>query len=362
MAILKKLDTYIIGKYLSTIFFVVLIFSLISIVIDFSEHLSNFTKHKLSAWYVITHYYAVFVFAINGLLLPLYALIAVVFFTSRMASNSEIISIFNAGASFNRLLRPYLVASGLVALLHLTLNHFVIPEGNGVRVKFVNSYIDRNPDTGQSFRVHLFVSPTSKIYVERFNKQDSTGSNFTLESFKDNKITSILNARTVRWKAPPHLWTLEDYNIHTFDSLKETIVSGIKMDSSINFTPQDFVSLNLSQEAMNSLDLQRHIDRQRARGAGGFERYQIELHRRTADAVSIIILSIIGLAIAARKVRGGMGLHLAFGVAIGAIFIVLMQFSATFVTNGNMNPLLGVWIPNIIFSVVAVWLVARAQK
>ncbi len=359
---MKKIDKYIIGKYLKTILFCILIFSLISGAIDISEKLDDIIEDNLSFGFFVKEYFIYFIMFINGQLMPLYALIAVIFFTSRMAYNSEIISILNAGVSFGRLLRPYIISAIIVCIVHLCLNHFIIPLGSEKRVAFSNKYLKSNNDKAKTKQVHMFINPNEKIYLDTYNKRDSSGNNFSLEILKDGKIESILSATSIKWKEPPSLWTLRNYNIHTFNGLNESIVSGMKMDTTINFTPEDFVNFGDSQQAYSSIELQRYINKQRARGAGGFERYQIELHRRTSDAITIIILTLIGVALASRKVRGGMGLHLALGAGIGSLFIVMMQFSATFVTNGGLDPLLGVWIPNIIFSIVAAFLVFNAQK
>ncbi len=361
---LKILDRYIIAKYIGTFLFVVLIFSLIAVIIDFSQNVEEFIDEKLPAWQVAHEYYLNFIVFINGLLWPLFALISVIFFTSRLASNSEIISILNAGVSFRRIMRPYLLAGGAIALVHLALNHFVIPVSNETRLDFFHSYIMKESDRGNTRDVHMFIAPDTKIYVRDYFKQDSFARNFRIEYFKGNKLTSFIEADEARWKGAPNKWQLSNYEIHQFDGLRDTIVVGgsEKLDTVFNFTPADFVRYDDTREMIPSQRLSEFIDEERSRGVGRTKIYEIELYRRTADPFTIIIVTFIGMSLASRKVRGGMGLHLALGIVLGAVFIFLSKFSITFATNKALPAMLGVWIPNIVFALIALLLVAKAQK
>ena len=361
---LKKLDWYIIKKYLSTFFFTALIISLISIIIDFSDKVEDFIEEPVTVMQIIQEYYLNFLPYINSLLWPLYALIAVVFFTSRMAFNSEIISILNAGISFRRLMVPYLAAASVVAGLHLVGNHIVIPESNKVRLDFEHTYIWKHDDKGKKNDVHLFISPGTKVYIRYYKKMQNIARDFKIEKIENNKLVYFLKANTAKWIEPPNKWRLSDYEIRTFDGLKETIELGMgkHIDTTLNLTPDDFVSFLNQKEMMNTRELRKFINVSRERGLGNTKTYEVEIHRRTAEPFTIFILTIIGLAVAARKVRGGMGLHLAIGITIGAIYIFLSKFSITFATNESLPPLLGVWVPNILFSLVAIFLVSKAQK
>lgn len=361
---LKILDRYIIKKYLGTFSFVILIFSLIAVIIDFSQNVEEFIDEKLPAGRVIREYYLNFVIFINGLLWPLFALISVIFFTSRLASNSEIISILNAGVSFRRIMRPYLMASGFLVFTHLLLNHFIIPISNETRLDFFHAYIMKESDRGSTRDVHMFIAPDTKIYVRDYFKRDSFARNFRIEYFDGNRMTGFIEADEARWKGPPNKWQLSNYEIHTFAGLRDTIVVGgrEKLDTTFNFTPADFVRYDDTREMIPSHRLSAFIDEELRRGVGNTKIYQIELYRRTADPFTILIVTFIGMSLASRKVRGGMGLHLALGVALGAIFIFLAKFSITFATNEALSPLLGVWIPNLIFLFIAILLIAKAQK
>jgi len=361
---LKILDRYIIKKFLGTFFFVVLIFSMIAVIIDFSQNVEEFIDEKLGPWQVSSEYYFNFIVFINGLLWPLFAMIAVIFFTSRMAFNSEIIAILNAGVSFRRFIRPYLIAGGLLACLHLVLNHFVIPVSNKTRLDFFHAYIVQESDKGNTRDVHMFVDSHTKIYVRDYFKRDSFARNFRLERIDDNRLTSYIEADEARWDGKTGKWQLTNYEIHTFDGQKEGIVVGgkEKLDTALLLTPEDFVRYDDTREKIPSNRLSAFIDEERRRGVGNTKGYEIELYRRTADPVTLLIVTLIGVAMASRKVRGGMGLHLALGIVLGAVFVFVAKFSITFATNEALPAILGVWLPNIFFGALAMFLVAKAQR
>jgi len=361
---MKKLDRYIIRKYFNTFFYVVLIFSLISIIIDFSENVEEFIDEHLGAGQVLREYYLNFILYINGLLWPLFALISVIFFTSRMAYNSEIIAMLNAGMSFRRLMRPYLLAASVIMVLHLIGNHFFIPLGNKQKIDFEHKYVWKERDQGRTRDVHMFISPGTKIYVRDYFKRDSFARHFRLETFEDDELRLMIRAEKARWMGPPNHWQLSDYLIRTFDGMKETIVNGAgqKLDTTLNLRPEDFVRYENTKETIPSHKLVTFIEEERQRGVGNTRLYEIELYRRTADPVTILIVTIIGVALASRKVRGGLGLHLALGVGLGAIFIFLSKFSITFANSQAIPALLGVWLPNLVFGALCVVLVWKAQK
>jgi lipopolysaccharide export system permease protein len=361
---LPKLDRYIIKKFLSTFFFAVLIFTMISVIIDFSEKVEKFIESAITKHEIYLEYYPGFIGYIAGLLWPLYTLIAVIFFTSRMAYNSEIISIFNAGVSFRRLMRPYLIAASIIAIMHLLGNHYFIPVGNTLRLDVEHAYIWTNNDKGKTQDVHMFLSPDTKIYINYYRKSDSTARKFRLEHFKGNELAYLLKANTAEWIGPPDKWRLKNYEIRTFDGMEESLVigKGKQKDTTLNLTPADFVDYKEQHMMMTSPVLKEYINNQKSRGVGNTKKYEIEFHRRTAEPFTIFILTIIGMAIAARKVRGGIGLHLALGVGIGALFIFFSRFAVVFAAGQVIPVLIGIWLPNFLFSLVAIYLVRNAQK
>lgn len=362
---LKTLDRYILGKFLSTFFFTVLIFTLISVFIDFSEKVEKFITEPITRREILLIYYPGFIVFIAKILWPLYTLIAIIFFTSRMAGNSEILSIFNAGVSFRRLMRPYFAGAGVLMIIFLLGSHFFVPWISKLRLEVVHTHIDKNADKGRTTNVHMFTAPNEKIFVQQFRKADSTARNFRMERFDSTGLVFLLQADQARYLGgPPHRWQVKNYVIRTFDGTDEEIVwgRGTEMDTTINLHPRDFVDYQEQQAMMTTPELLRFIRQQKERGAGNTRKYESELHTRTAEAFTILILTVIGMAVAARKVRGGIGLHLAVGIALGALYVVLSRFAIVFATGETLPVLIGIWMPNIIFGAVALYLIAKAQK
>ncbi|MCB0529749.1 MAG: LptF/LptG family permease [Lewinellaceae bacterium] len=361
---LKVLDNYIIRKYFSTFFFSLLICTLISVAIDFSDKVKQFIEKTCTLYEIVFDYFSGFILHMAGLLMPLYTLIAVVFFTSRLAFNSEILSILNAGVSFRRLLQPYLIAGSAIALLHFFLNHFIVPEFNKSRLLFERTYVwTTGQDKGKTSNVHFLVAPDTKVFIRGYNKNSKSASGLRLEKFVGSRIVSILEADNASWKGEPNRWQLNSYSIRNFNGLHEDYRKfNTPLDTAINLAPEDFTWYHNQNEEMTTVELLDAIARDRSRGLSNSRQYEIEFHRRTADAFTNIILTIIGLAIAGRKVRGGMGLHLAVGIGIGAGFILLSKFAVSFASSGTVPIMLGMWIPNIIFLGIAIWLAGKAQK
>jgi lipopolysaccharide export system permease protein len=295
---------------------------------------------------------------------PLFALLAVIFFTSRLARNSEIISILSAKVSYSRLLRPYMISAGILSTLLWIGNNYVIPNSNLKKNEFESKYIRSSAKQSISTNIHIWVNKTDKIYIRSYSAFDSSGRSFRLERFKNNELIYALKSNRISFVGRPHLWRLEGYEERKFDGMKETLLiqTTAQKDTSINIVPEDFTKYTKQMEVMNTSDLKSYLASERNRGIDSGKKYVIELYRRTADPFTIFILTLIGVAIASRKVRGGMGFHLAAGVIIGAVYVILSKFSTTFSTNMNFSPSLGVWTPNIFFSMVAWYLVKTAQK
>jgi lipopolysaccharide export system permease protein len=362
---LKKLDWYIIGKFLSTFFFTVLIFSMVSLIIDFSEKIERFIESDISKMEIAFEYFPTFLLFILGFLWPMLTLIAVIFFTGRMANNSEIISILNAGVSFWRFLRPYLISAAFLSMLYVVGIHYIIPWGNAHRTNLERVYFNRNRDVGKTQNVHMFVAPNTKVFMTHFSKRDSSARNFRIEYFQDNKLTSLTKARSARYiHGDTAFWQLSNYEIRTFDGEDETLLLGGRktLDTVLNLTPIDFIEYGNQQSAMSTPELLGHLRKQRERGSGNIRRYEVELARRTAEPFTIFILTLIGVAVAGRKTRGGMGAQLALGIFIGALFVFLSRFASTLTASPNIPVYLGMWMPNIIFFAAALFFVAKAQR
>jgi lipopolysaccharide export system permease protein len=363
---LKKLDWYIIGKFLRTFFFAVLIFSMVSVIIDFSEKVERFIESDITKFEIAFEYFPTFLLFILGLLWPMLTLIAVIFFTGRMANNSEIISILNAGVSFRRLLRPYMFTAGFLTVLYVIGINFLIPIGNAHRTELERVYFGRNKDDGKTANVHMFVAPNTKVFMTHYSKRDSSARNFRIEHIVDNKLVSLTKARTAEYiHGDTAYWRLNNYEIRNFNGDEEELIIGgsrSSIDTILNLKPEDFFDFRERRTALSTPELIQFIRQQRTRGAGNVRRYEIELARRSAQPFTIFILTLIGVSVAGRKVRGGMGIQLALGILIGALFVFLSQFASTISTDANLPVYLGMWMPNIIFSAAALYFVVTAQR
>ena len=361
---IKKLDWYIASKFLKTFFFVALIFTLISLVISFSEKVDNYIEKKLSAATVFYEFYLNFIPWINGLLWPLFGLIAVIFFTSKMASNSEIITSYSGGVSFYRFFMPYLACGLLLSMIHLVGNHTIIPLSNKKRVRFENKNFNSNNNIeGETRNIHLFLNKNTKIYIQQFIQSDSIGMGFAMETIVEGELKRELIAEKIELGKKQGTWRIINFIDRTIDKdgFKQTIQKGFVKDTILNFQIEDFLRERSLKDMMTSKDLKAFIASTKSKGSTGYKEMEIELYRRTSDAFAVLIMTVIGFTIASRKVRGGIGLHLAMGAFIGAIFIIMSKFSTTFAKDSNF-PLLGVWIPNILFILISFWLIKKAQK
>ena len=361
---LKTLDRYIIRNYLSSFAFVMVMLIAIACVIDLGEKIGDFKKENLPFKVIFVDYYLNFIPHISALLFPLIALISVVFFTSRMAYNSEIISILNAGVSFQRLMRPYLFGATILACIHLVFNHFIVPNGNKKRLEVEHQHVWKHLDRGKTDNVHLFLNPQTAVFIGSYRKSDTTMRDFRIEKFdKNGQLASVLKAESGSWKGAPNHWKFQNLQRRYFNGLSENLqLNIVELDTTIDILPDDFVRYTNQNEMMTTSELNYEVQKLERRGVGNTKNYEIEVHRRTSEPFTILILTIIGMALAARKVRGGMGLHLALGIGIGAIFIFLSKFAVTFATQPGVATWFGVWIPNFVFGALAVYLVAKAQK
>lgn len=362
---LTILDRYIIKKYLGTFFFSCFLITMASIVIDFSSKINKFIDKDLTFKEILVDYYLNFIPWINGLLWPLFALISVVFFTSRLARNTEIIPMLGSGISFNRLVVPYLISSSLIAGALWYGTNYLIPITTKHKNEFEAEYLSRSKKQNLSNNIHFFISPDAKIFIKHYKNRDSTAQNFRLENYNSQGVlTNLIQADKISFKELPDIWTLEKYVKRGFDDMEESIVlmESEKLDTALNFKPSDFVHYTKQMEMMTTTELKDYINVEESRGLDNTKKYHIELQRRMADPFTIIIMTLIGMAVASKKVRGGMGLHLAMGVVIGSAYVLLSKFSKTFAENLSVSAEIGMWAPNLVFALIAIVLIFRAQK
>jgi len=358
-------DRYIIRQYFVTFFFSAFLFTIIALAIDFSERIDNFVKNALPVSQVISEYYLNFIPWINGILWPLFALISVVFFTARLAKNSELIAMLSAGMSFRRLLRPYMLSACTLAVIHFFGSHIFIPDGNKTFINFDNTYIHPGNARTKTDNIHIFLTPDSRIFIRNYRSRDTSMREVFLERFDSTVLTTLIKAENMKLYKQPNTWRLSDYEIRTFqaDRTESILVSNDDfLDTTLNLEPRDFVRYINEAEMMTTPEIQEFIAYERSKGLDAGRKMASEVHRRSADPYTIIVLTIIGAAVAARKVRGGVGVHLASGIIIGAVYILMSRFALTFASQLDINAALAVWLPNICFTLIAIWLVFRAQK
>lgn len=355
------IDRYIIRKFLLTFFLSIFLFSFIAVVIDLTEKVDDFIEKAVPLSEVVFGYYFNFLPYIDALLSPLFIFISVIFFTSRMAYRMEIVALLASGVSFYRFIVPYFISATLLAGLLLYANHFLVPNTNKKRLAFEYTFID-NPYRNLDRNIYLQVEKDKFVYMENFAPRDNAGYKFSYEIISEGKLQYKLRADKIEWREKEKEWRLRNYSICEYKEFGENIRKGTSLDTLLNFEPKDFFQRVNVKEEMNTPALIQQIETMQQRGVENISYYLIELYRRTADAFTVFILVLIGVALASRKVRGGSGLHIAMGIALSASFIIFTRFSTTFATNGNLSPFLSVWIPNVIFGALAVWLLLRAPK
>jgi len=359
---LKKLDLYIIRKFLGTFFFSLVLILSIAVVLDLTEKLDDFFEKGAPTKAIIFDYFLNFIPYFANLFTPLFVFISVIFFTSKMAYQSEIIAILSSGVSFKRLMFPYFVGASVIVLFSFFLGAYVIPPANKDRLAFEALYLKNKKEAGLN-SVHMQIAPGSFIYMHNFYSLRQVGDYFTIETFDGKKLKSKLVAQNIDYDTTNGHWKIKDYLLREFlPDGKMRITKGTVIDTVLNMRPSDFKTERKFFETMNSWELRTHIDEQLERGLGNVEEFEIELERRIASPFSAFILTLIGVSLASRKVRGGMGLHIGIGIALSFAYILFMTISTTFAVNGNMSPWVAVWIPNFVFAGIAVFLYIRAPK
>ncbi len=359
---IRRMDWYIIKKFLGTYFFAIALIISIAVVFDVNEWIDNFINNKAPVKAIIFDYYANFIPYFSNLFSPLFVFISVIFFTSKLAENSEIIAMMSTGMSFKRLLRPYMISAAIISIMTYGMGAYVIPRGNVTRLNFEDRYKKKKK---QEYVRNVQVEVDSGViaYMERYENYNKTAYRFSLDKFVDKKLVSHLTARSATYDtATVHKWTLKNYMIREMDGMKETITKGDRLDSIIKMEPQDFLIMKGQQETMTSSELSAYIERQRRRGFANIKEFEIEYHKRIAMSFASFILTIIGVSLSSRKVKGGMGMYLGAGLALSFSYILFQTVSATFAVNGNASPFLAVWVPNIVYTFIAIYLYRKAPR
>jgi lipopolysaccharide export system permease protein len=358
--ILKRIDRYIIVKFLGTYFLSIALIISIAVVFDITEKLDDFFGNKIPLKIIVFDYYANFIPYFSTLFSPLFVFISVIFFTSKMAENTEIIAILSSGISFGRMMVPYFISAFIIAGMTFTLNSYVIPKENIIRLEFENKYIKkRSVDAANN--IQMEVEPGVILYLERYDKNRKKGFGLSLERFDDKKLVSRMTAANVDWDTL-YQWKANNYLIRHFEGLTETIEKGTSIDTIIPIQPSDFLITRGMQEQMTLGELKAYLDKQKARGVGNVKEFELEYHKRFAFPFAAFILTLIGVSLSSQKKRGGMGINIGIGLVLSFSYIMLFTVSSTFSINGNMSPALAMWITNIIYLPIGIFLYVRAPK
>ena len=355
----KTIDRYIIRKFLGTYVFAIILLLAIVVIFDINEKLDAFLKAPLHA--TIVDYFLNFIPYFANQFAPLFTFIAVIFFTSKLAMHNEIVAMLSSGMSFRRLLRPYMVSAAVIAAASFVLSAYIIPPANVKRINYTNTYV-KNKRVDYGANIMLMVAPNEIAYINRYDNITKTGIRFSLESFdKDKRLVSRLTATSIRWDTL-YIWRVNDYVIRDFRDGREYISKGMSLDTIIPFEPRDFLIAVNDCEKMTTPALARYVERQKERGVANIRTFEVEYHRRFAMTAAAFILTIIGMSLSSRKVKGGMGLNIGIGLVLSFGYILFMTVTQTFALSGLTSAMVAMWIPNVLFSLIALVLYIRARR
>ena len=359
-----RIDRYIMWQFLSTYIFLIAIIITIAVIFDYNEKIDKISSSHASWNKIIFDYYANFIPYFSNLFSPLFVFIAVIFFTTKLAGNSEIIAMKSTGMSFKRLLRPYMISATLIAATTFFLGAYIIPRGNIARVNFENHYIKKK-DVTSIDNIQMQVDTGVFAYITHFDNQTKSGYGFSLDKISGKKLVSRLTAQTIEYDTladKRYSWTLRMYEKRTLRGMREKVERGDKLDSIIMMEPRDFFFVRNQQETMTLPELSEFIDKQKLRGAAGISTFEVEYHKRFAMPFAAFILTLIGVSLSTEKRKNGMGTSIGVGLALSFGYILFQTVSATFAINANMSPMLSVWMPNIIFAIIAFVLYKRTPQ
>ncbi len=361
---IKRLDWYIIKKFIGTYIFSIVLIISISIVFDVNENLAKFSQYNAPLKAIVFDYYVNFVPYYANLFSPLFVFIAVIFFTSKLAGNSEIISMLAAGMSFKRLMRPYMISCVIISAITFYLGAYVIPHGTIIRQNFEIMYKNKKKNTAAENR-QLQVGEGVIAYIQHYDDTYKKGYGFCLDKFENKKLVHHMTATEIQYDTVSdsrYHWKAYNWKIRTFKGLREHIVSGNVKDTIIYMEPTDLVYSKGQQETFTNAQLRDYIHKQQQRGSDNVIQYEVEYHKRIAMSFASFILTTIGLSLSSRKRKGGMGLYLGIGLALSFGYILLQTVSSTFAINAGWPALLAAWLPNIIFIIVAYFCYRKAPN
>ena len=365
--LLSKLDWYIIRKFLGTYFFSIILIVIIAIVFDYNENIDKLSK--ASTQEIVVEYYLNAIPYFINMFSPLFVFIAVIFFTSKLAENSEIIAMFSTGMSFRRMMVPYLISAAFISLLTMYLGANIIPKGNVIRLNFEQRYNMSHSSSKDAsdgtYNIQLEVEDGVIAYIESFQTYNMTGYRFALDKFEGKKLVSHMTARNISYdtlSTEKYHWKVRNFMIRDLSGTVETISQGSEMDTIIRFEPGDFLVRKGQHETMSSKELRDYISKQKQRGMANIQEFDVEYNKRYAMSFASFILTIIGVSLSSRKRKGGMGLSLSIGLGLSFGYILFQQVTQTFAITGSMSAFWAEWLPNVIYIPIAVFLYIKAPK
>ncbi|MEI7964168.1 MAG: LptF/LptG family permease [Chitinophagaceae bacterium] len=364
---MKKIDRYILSKYLTSFFFCLILFTAVVVVVDISEKTDDFVKSKLPVWNIITDYYFGFIPRIDAMLFPLFVFIAVIFFTSKMAARSEVIAILSSGVSFRRFLLPYVVGGLFLSALLWVGYQYVVPKANKKWGDFETKYVDpnfgnNNGNTTYKQKIYFRIDSNTYAGIRGYDTVSKIGVGFFIQQFKNGKLNYNLRAESFNWDTANKKWNLALVTERNLDSISERVKRSPTLLQNYNFKPRELRRDEYLKDQLPTPELDSFIKMERMRGSEMLSTLLVERYNRDAIPVSVLILTIIGAVLASRKIRGGSGFHLATGVVISVFYILFSRFSIVFATKGNLTPFLAAWTPNFFFGLLAFYFYKRSPK
>lgn len=357
---LKVLDIFILKKFLGTYFLATLLILAVISMFDVTEKLDAFLTAPIKE--TLFDYFASFLPYFANMLSPLFVFISVIFFTTKLAANSEIIAIVSSGVSFRRLLRPYMIGAAVIAALTFVLSNFIIPPGNVARIAYTNKYV-RNKSVETGIDIQLMAKPGVVVYFGRFENSTKTGYRFTLDKFEGKDLVSRMTAQTISYDTTRNYhWTVRDYMIRDFNGMKEKITTGTVKDTIIPIEPKDFLIAANDQETLTTPQLSEYIEKQKMRGVANIKAFEIEKEKRYASTAAAFILTLIGMSLSAKKSKGGMGLNIGIGLALSFSYILFSAVTSSFAVNGLTSPFIAMQIPNVVYLAIGIFLYRRASN
>ncbi|MDE6272682.1 MAG: LptF/LptG family permease [Muribaculaceae bacterium] len=354
------LDRYILKQFLGTYIMATILFLAVIAMFDITEKLDAFLTAPIKE--TLFDYFASFLPYFANQLSPLFVFIAVIFFTSKLAGNSEIIAILSSGVSYKRLLRPYMIGAAILAALTFALSNYIIPPTNVARIAYTNKYV-RNKSVESGSNIQLMASPGNVVYMSRFENFNKTGYRFSMDKFEGKTIVSRLTARTARYDTTrQYHWTLNDYMIRDFNGMEEKVRQGYKLDTIIPIDPKDFLISVNDQETLTTPQLTEYVEKQKMRGVANIKAFEIEKERRYAATAAAFILTLIGMSLSSKKVKGGMGINIGIGLALSFSYILFSTVTSSFAINGYTTPFIAMEIPNMVYLLIGLYLFRRVSR